>query len=207
MKKALLPFIGLILCLNIYGQECADVKFKIRGYFYAGSSVVDTVSPGGFYEASNTPKPIDQTIQRLSPTADFNIIAKVDSTASLSTKIRFFKVFIVNKTDSVVALPAQDSRIYLKRQVFYKGEWQDVEYLPSSWCGNSYHTVSIRPNEFWEFDAPCLSGKIEAKFRFELYVSKDVSLYSNEFLGSFNKRQLTKEQGHTPSGLMDSYNN
>ena len=78
--------------------------------------------------------------------------------------------------------------------------------MPSSWCGNSYHSVFIKPNEYWDFTAPCLNGKIESKFRFELYVNEELTIYSNEFNGSFNRKQLKKEQGHKPIGIMDPYN-
>ena len=97
--------------------------------------------------------------------------------------------------------------MYLKRQVFYNNKWQDVEYLPSSWCGNSYHNVYIKPNEYWDFIAPCTAGKIEAKFRFKLSVNSNSTIYSNEFTGSFNKSQLKHEQGYKPIGIMDPYTN
>lgn len=135
------------------------------------------------------------------------LIVKTDLKTEFKNGISGFKIFIINKSDSITELPAQDSRLYLKRQVFYKNEWRDVEYLPSSWCGNSYHSVFIKPNEYWEFSAPCLNGKIEGTFRFQLFINDNLTIYSNEFSGSFNKKQLTKEQGYKPIGIMDPYNN
>ncbi|MBJ6367503.1 hypothetical protein [Snuella sedimenti] len=207
MKKIIITTIWLFISQLIISQDCLDVKFKLRGYFYAGTSQTDSTAAGGFYEDQNSPKTIDNKINRLSSDEKFQIIAKNDSISEFSTDIKGFKVFVINKTDSIVKLPAQDSRLYLKRQVFYNDKWRDIEYLPSSWCGNSYHSVFIKPNEYWDFNAPCLTGKIEAKFRFELYVNENLIIYSNEFSGNFNKKQLIKEQGHKPVGLMDPYNN
>ena len=206
MKK--LIFYLLILISQIsFGQECLNVKFKLRGYFYAGTSQVDSTALGGFYEDKNSPKNLTSQISEYSKSNKLEIVVKPDLITEFEKGISGFKVFIVNKSDSIKELPAQDSRLYLKRQVFYKNEWRDIEYLPSSWCGNSYHSVFIKPNEYWGFTVPCLNGKIDAKFRFELYVNEELTIYSNEFNGSFNKKQLTKEQGHKPIGIMDPYNN
>lgn len=206
MKK--LIFLSLILISQIsFGQECLNVKFKLRGYFYAGTSQVDSTALGGFYEDKNAPKNLTPEISEYSKSNKLEIIVKPDLTTEFVNGISGFKVYIINKSDSIKELPAQDSRLYLKRQVFYKKEWRDIEYLPSSWCGNSYHSVFIKPNEYWDLKAPCLKGKIDAKFRFELYVSKKLTIYSNEFDGSFNKKQLKKEQGYKPIGIMDPYNN
>ena len=205
MKK--LTFLLLILIFQIsFGQECLNVKFKLRGYFYAGTSQVDSTALGGFYKDSNSPKILTSEISKFSKSNKLEIIVKPDLITEFEKGILGFKVFIVNKSDSIKELPAQDSRLYLKRQVFYKNEWKDIEYLPSSWCGNSYHSVFIKPNEYWDFTAPCLNGKIESKFRFELYVNEELTIYSNEFNGSFNRKQLKKEQGHKPIGIMDPYN-
>ena len=206
MNKFIFILFFLIAQLS-FGQECMNVKFKIRGYFYAGSSQIDSTALGGFYVDKNVPKKLNDEIGKYSNSKDLKLVVKPEMTAEYMEGIAGFKVFVINKSDSIMELPAQDSRLYLIRQVFYQNEWRDVEYLPSSWCGNSYHNVYINPNEYWEFTAPCLRGKIEAKFRFQLYVNENLTIYSNEFDGSFNKRQLKKEQGYKPMGFMDPYNN
>ncbi|MBU3012311.1 hypothetical protein KO506_12920 [Polaribacter vadi] len=207
MKKVILIALGIFASQISFGQECLNVKFKLRGYFYAGTSQVDSTALGGFYEDKNSPKNLTSEISEYSKSNKLEIIVKPELTAEFEKGILGFKVFIINKSDSISELPAQDSRLYLKRQVFYKNEWRDIEYLPSSWCGNSYHSVYIKPNEYWDFSAPCVKGKIKTKFRFELYINEKLTIYSNEFEGSFNKRQLKKEQGHKPIGIMNPYNN
>lgn len=207
MKKTILFTIGILISLISFGQECLDVKFKLRGYFYAGTSQMDSTALGGFYEDKNAPKKLIPEISNYSKSNELQIIVKTDLTTEFDKGISGFKIFIVNKSDSIAELPAQDSRLYLKRQVFYNNEWKDIEYIPSSWCGNSYHSVYIKPNEYWKFTAPCLKGKISSKFRFQLYINNHLTIYSNEFQGSFNKTQINKEQGHKPNGIMDSYDN
>lgn len=208
MKKAIVLFTTVLFTsVIVNAQECLDVNFKLRGYFYAGTSQVDSTALGGFYEGNNSPKQTTKEINGISSPDKFLVIVKTDSIAEFEKAISGFRVFVINRTDSIMGLSAQDSRIYLKRQVYYNNKWRDIEYLPSSWCGNSYHSVYIKPNEYWDFKAPCLKGKIETRFRFELYVNENLTVYSNEFQGSFNKRQLTKEQGHKPTGIMDPYNN
>jgi len=206
MKKlVILSFI--IITKAVFGQDCLNVQFKLRGYFYAGSSQVDSTAAGGFYEDSNNPKNLSSEIFKLSESGKLQIAVKPEATTAFEKGISGFKVFVINTSDSIQKLPAQDSRLYLKRQVFYKNQWRDIEYLPSSWCGNSYHSVFIKPNEYWDFTAPCLVGKIESKFRFELYVNDKMTVYSNVFDGSFNEKQLVKAQGYSPTGIMDPYEN
>lgn len=155
----------------------------------------------------------DQFIEKISNASDFQLVVYTDSIVEFKKGVKGFKVFLVNNTDSIIQLSAQDSRISVIRQVFHNNKWQDIEYLPGSWCGNSYHSVYINPNEYWSFTAPCIEGNINSKFRFKLYVGVTASLddtgniYSNEFAGSFNKKQLKKEQGHKPTNIMDPYNN
>lgn len=207
MRAISLIILATIIFLpNLRSQECLDVDFMLRGYFHAGSSIEDSAAFGGFYKDANVPKVCTEGIEQLSKEDSFQLVVQLDS-QFVGNGVNHFKVFIINTTAERMTLPAQDSRLYLKRQAFYRGKWQDVEYLPSSWCGNSYHNVFIDPQQYWAFNAPCIKGEIEAKFRFELYVSEDERYYSSEFDGSFNKKQLKVEQGHNPVGIMDPYNN
>lgn len=205
MKSLLLGITLLITSLGL-SQECLNIGYKLRGYFYAGSAIKDTLSPGGFANSPNVPRDLIITPQNESKRKVLQLVVRQEP-AVFAGKYKGFIVTLRNTTNETISLSAQDSRLNIKRQVFYQGAWQDIEYLPSSWCGNSYHQVYIKPNQYWEFEAPCLEGKIEAKFRFELYVNENLTIHSNEFDGSFNTAQLKKEQGHTPTNIMDPYEN
>ena len=56
MKKITLLTICFFMSQISIGQECLNVKYKLRGYFYAGTSKADTTALGGFYEDQNIPK-------------------------------------------------------------------------------------------------------------------------------------------------------
>ena len=114
---------------------------------------------------------------------------------------------------------AQDSRLHMKVQALNsKGEWKDIEYLPRSWCGNSYHTLTLEPNNFWTFLTPIYEGDFKTKLRIELkhidsedkseksWKKKEITIYSNEYEGSINPGQFWRKQDYYPGGIMDPYN-
>jgi hypothetical protein len=98
-----------------------------------------------------------------------------------------------------------------------KGIWKDIEYLPSSWCGNSYHTLTLEKMNYWAFTTPKYEGEIKTKLRIELkYLDpkeksgkrrnrKEMTIYSNEFEGSINPGQFWNKQPYYPNGIMDPY--
>lgn len=176
----------------------------LRGHIYAQSSIEDSTALGGFGGSDNSPKKLNDSLNF----AEKGLFLKIDTTkiVTLNAKFNAYKLYIGNKSDTMVQLDASDSRLYVIAEVFYRGKWQAIEYLPSSWCGNSYHNVYLKQNEYWTFDVPKFGGKIKTKLRYRLMVSKDKFIYSNEIVTSFNKKQLTEKEGHTPNGLMDPYN-
>ena len=122
-------------------------------------------------------------------------------------------LFISNTTIDTVKFNAQDSRLYMKLQAQNsKGEWKDIEYLPSSWCGNSYHEIELEPNAFWKFTVPNYKGEFQTKIRAELrYIDNDnlkteKVVYSNIINGSINPGQFWNKRTYYPNGLMDPYN-
>lgn len=203
--KSILSLLFGLFCTISFGQECLDAKYNLSGYFYAGTSIIDTTNIGGFASSKNAPKKITKSIERLADQNAFSIIADNASDQVFQQKFKGFKVFIVNTTDSLVSVPAEDSRLYVKRQVYYENKWQDIEYLHSSWCGNSYHNVNLASNHYWEFIVPCVQGKIQAMFRFEFKVDEGEILYSNTFYGSFNKSRLEKIKKHKSKILSGHY--
>lgn len=207
MKKTTLTIaIILLLCSMTFGQKKQDlnIDFMLRGHIYAKSSIIDTTALGGFSDSDNLPKEINKNLNL----ATNGLLLKIDTVqmTTINDKYNGYKLYIANKTDTIVRLDASDSRLSVIAEVFYKGEWKPIEYLPSSWCGNSYHYVFLKPNEYWEFDIPKFTGKIKTKLRYKLILDKDKYLYSNEILTSINKGQLKNKEGHKPNGIMDPYN-
>ena len=207
MKQTILTTaIILLLCSVTFGQKKQDlnIDFMLRGHFYAKSSIIDTTALGGFGGSDNLPKKINENFTF---TTD-ELLLKIDTTqtTTINDKYNGYKLYIANKTDTIVQLEASDSRLNVIAEVFYKGDWKPIEYLPSSWCGNSYHYVYLKQNEYWEFDIPKFTGKIKTKLRYKLILGKDNYLYSNEILTSINMGQLKNKQGYKPTGIMDPYN-
>lgn len=198
--------IFLLLCSTTFGQKKEDLNigFMLRGHIYAKSSIEDTTALGGFGGSDNLPKKINQNLV----IGSSGLLLKIDTTqtTTINDKYNGYKLYIANKTDTIVRLEASDSRLSVIAEVFFQGEWKPIEYLPSSWCGNSYHDVYLKQNEYWEFDIPKFSGKIKTKLRYKLILGKGDYLYSNEILTSINKGQLKNKQGHKPNGIMDPYN-
>ena len=90
------------------------------------------------------------------------------------------------------------------------GEWKDIEYLPSSWCGNSYHKIDLEPNAYWSFVIPEYRGAFQTKIRAELkYLDKankqEKIIYSNAVDATVNPGQFWNKRTYHPSGIMDPY--
>lgn len=82
--------------------------------------------------------------------SEVGLILKIDinKSTSFENKYNGYKLYLINKTNNTVGLDASDSRLDIVGEVFYKGKWQAIEYLPSSTCGNSYHTVFLKQMNF-----------------------------------------------------------
>ena len=101
---------------------------------------------------------------------------------------------------------AEDSRLAIIREaVGEDGEFHPIEYLPNSWCGNSYHTIFLPAGQAWSFVAPQYQGTLTTQMRFRLE-HKGETLYSNTFEGQVNLSQFKGKQGHQPTNIMDPYN-
>ena len=160
-----------------------DVKFKARGYFFAG-----TASRGAVHAAK----------------AQLVLIALPDKPADFNG-YKGFKVILANRTKATVNFEAQDFRINIVREARdAAGRWRPIEYLPNSWCGNSYHHLDLRPGRHWTFHAPVYAGAFRTQMRFVLD-QPGLHLVSNEFAGTINLEQFEKRQGHTPTNIMDPY--
>jgi hypothetical protein len=200
-----------------------DIDYMNRGSFYAASeskSIENNWDLLGWGRSKNNEKQIEAKISAAENA--FSVITKTDEPVNLHDgKVKGFKVYIVNNSQDTVFFMAQDSRLSMNMQALDKsGKWQDIEYLPSSWCGNSYHTLALDPQRLWEFSAPFYKGSFKTQLRFKLLykktkgrgieigtgIAKELEVYSNEFLGSVNPGQFWRKPGYSPNGLMDPYN-
>src|SRR5205823_820574 len=102
---------------------------------------------------------------------------------------------LLNRTGEVATFSACDSQLYLVQEALDEnGRWREIEDPPCAICGNSFHQVFLKSNQYWEFKARTYDGPIKTKIRFRLDPSgeKDTAkpIYSNEFEGHISKVQF-----------------
>lgn len=190
-----------------------NADYMLRGYFMASSPYDSSLYGfGGWGSYDNMFIGLD-TLQSSYAKGKFQVI--IDTTRS----IPWFDIsmghtlYIINDSKSKVYFPAENSRIEMIIQAKNrKGEWQDIEYLPHSWCGNSYHTLYLPPKHYWEFSVPKFEGSFTTKLRAKLWCKTESDqkeediIYSNEISGSVNPAQFWRKREYFPQGIMDSYN-
>lgn len=178
------------------------VDFMLRGHFYAGAEVSKGL--GGNATSDNMPRALS-TLTGVTPGTTVQIVALPD-VAKAWHEYDGYRVVIVNPTDKPVDFNAQDSRLPVVHEAIDKtGKWAPIEYLPSSWCGNSYHELELPAKSYWELAAPHYDGPFATKLRLKLGFNGH-TLYSNEFDGRIDPKQFTEKQGHQPANIMDPYN-
>ncbi|KGO94905.1 WG repeat-containing protein [Flavobacterium subsaxonicum] len=184
-----------------------NIDHKMRGYFYAYQSS-DKKDYNGWAESENLPKKIRKqpfTKNQLS------VIIDTKQDTIFAENYLGYKMYIANTTKSNTVFNAQDSRLNVTLQALdSNGNWNDIEYLPNSWCGNSYHTVILEPKEYWAFTIPKYEGALKTKIRAKVSCEDGKNskvVYSNTIDGSVNPAQFYIEEAYTPNGLMDPYNN
>lgn len=193
-----------------------NTDVMMRGYFYAYSNP-DEKALGGHGSSDNSSMPIAQP-ERF-PERALSIVVDPSLTDTVFTDYQGITVFVANTTRKTIQFSAQDSRLYMKVQAKDKsGTWRDIEYLPSSWCGNSYHVLTLDPGRQWRFVTPRYEGDFKTSLRIQLkYIHpkdkksdpwnrKEITVYSNEYEGSINPGQLWRKGEYRSGGLMDPYN-
>lgn len=153
-----------------------------------------------------------------------------DDTVHLDNTFVGMKVFVANTTTDTIVFNAQDGVLYMTTQALGEdGKWKDIDFMPHSWCGNSYHSVALMGNHYWPLEMPRYEGSFQTKLRLELtyvnpsdttsdYLSKSykldgrsrrqansIKVYSNIFDGSVNPGQFWRKVVHQSQGIMDPY--
>jgi len=218
MKKIVFAVLCIALSICAKGQaerspaplKTLNIEFMMRGYFFAASSVPDKEAFGGFGTSANYPR--DITTDMTVADGTISLIARPFEEVVFAREYSGLKVWLVNGTNERLRFNAQDSRLYIVQEAIdVDGKWKPIEYLPSSWCGNSYHLVFLDPKEYWEFAAARYTGKFKTRLRFRLQWQKSdnkkLMVYSNEFDGSVNAKQFTVKEEDTPTSLMDRHDN
>lgn len=188
-----------------------NIDFMNRGYFYAFSTREGKYANiGGWGVSSNTFRTVKESLKF--PPQQLSLIVKDQEIVPFYNEYQGMKLYVANMAEDTMVFDAQDSRLYMKIQAQdQEGNWKDIEYLPSSWCGNSYHYLYLPKDHYWEFTIPVYEGEYTTRLRAELRYKTGIEedsriIYSNEFEGSVNPGQFWRKSGYSPSGIMDPYN-
>ncbi len=191
-----------------------NIDYMARGYCYA---YTNRRGPGTGHGTSgnparNLPRALPDSLATFPETLHLYIDTTVMDTTAQSGP--GWRLWLVNHTLDTILLQAQDSRLYMNMQALdKKGVWRDIEYLPSSWCGNSYHTLALPGNHYWSFTIPRYEGEIETMLRVKLNldgrrVRKHANarvIYSYPIRGTINPGQFWNKRGYRPMNFMDPY--
>ena len=188
--------------------ELLNIDFMLRAYCYAHAYgfVSDWV------KNSNNAQP--RAHAKGFAKNEFGIYVNAKEQTTISGQFRGITAYVYNTKQDTFSIDVQDNRLYIVAQALNsRGEWQDIEYNPSSWCGNSYYDIKLAPDEFWKFEIPVYDGDLPTMLRLKFDWTKrwtndceeTKTIYSNTFPGKVNPGQFWRKQGHSPSNLMDPY--
>jgi hypothetical protein len=193
-----------------------NIDFMKSGYFHASTKY--HINDLNEFRVSDNQQ-IKTTNLDSFPTNSFSIIIKQDEKKIIDNKYNGIKVYLINTTSNDIIFEAQNRRLNMVVQAKdTKGEWRDIEYLPNSWCGNSYHYLTLESNKYWHFTTPVYEGILKTKLRIRLeyidtkdiknskWKKKIITLFSNEYDGSVNPAQFWRKREYYPSNVMEPYN-
>ncbi len=178
--------------LPAYNLDCR------RYASYGAHSDHVVANEGGFGESGNRQRDIKDASRY--PAGALSLQVRTDLKDTFNLAYQGYQVYLVNRTTQQEKLPAQDGGLFMLMEAQDKdGVWRDIEYHPSSWCGNSYHTLILDPGKCWQFKAPVYEGDFKTKLRLSLtltsrHSSEPVTLYSNTFNGSVNPAQFWRQE-------------
>jgi hypothetical protein len=183
---------------NVTMPIALNIDYKARGYFYAYQTE-QKKDYNGWAESDNFPKRITKQpfVKNL-----LSIVIDTTQQSIFNSEYIGYKLYVANTTKNDEIFDAEDSRLGIVLQAQDKnGIWKDIEYLPHSWCGNSYHTLILKPKEYWEFTIPKYEGAIKTKIR-AMFICRNGKikkiLYSNAIEASINPSQFRIEEVYHP---------
>ncbi|MEO1033770.1 MAG: hypothetical protein AAFX55_20475 [Bacteroidota bacterium] len=189
---------------SLRSLDSLNIDFQLRGNCYAFSSKTYAKPSNGEAHSKNIAKPNKGKFVK----GLFGLYLSENELQKVHGNYIGHTLYLINTSNKNIDLSAQDSRLNIKTEVKSKlGLWTEITYLPSSWCGNSYHTITLGSGEYWEFAQPIFKGSFKTALRYKLEL-KDSTIVSNEIVTFINPGQLDKDrkEGYRPKNIMDPYN-
>ena len=186
---------ALILLLSaaaiLRAAEPAHFKVMQAASCFAGNEENDPRALGGYGASNNLPKRLSgkEKIKE----GDVYLEITQGREVLFQKKYEGLLLRLINGGAKKTAIDASDSRVAIVQEAQTKdGIWKEIEYLPSSWCGNSFHHVYLEPKQFWEFTVPRYSGPLKTNIRFKLVLSPTRTIYSSTYPGGIFPQQFKK---------------
>ena len=194
-----------------------NITYKKNGHFHA-LSALNTNDYYRFDSTYSVPKPITSELDF--PKNKLAIVLNINDVGLYDNKWNGYKLYISNLSNKPISFQAQDYCLNMKIQAQnIKGDWQDIESLPNSWCGVSYHTLTLKNAYYWDFMIPKYDGDFATRLRVQLeynnsdssdepekkVYAKPITIYSKEFEGGVNLSQFWRVQTPAPNGILDTY--
>ena len=192
--------------------EALNTTFMQRGYLYGYPAKGDYLD---WYPVNHSGRAIAISPKQALPSGKLGIAVYPELVDTFQQYWKGITALVFNTSSDTVEVETQDNRLYILLQALdASGKWRDIEYSPNSWCGNSYYSVHLAPNQHWKFIVPVYEGEFPTTLRLAFTWKKAAYngstetqiLYSNTFRGSINLGQFWNKSGHRPGGLMDPYN-
>ncbi|SFD17177.1 WG containing repeat-containing protein [Chitinophaga sp. CF118] len=190
--------------------DSLNIDYMNSGYYYGADPYREPLRVPFRYVSNGNTKPIPDSLHFKEN--KFEIIIDTTKKCKWEGQYEGITVYLINTTKQTFYFDVQDARLSMKMQALDKdGRWSDIEYLPGSWCGNSYGKAYLNGGRYIDFYAPVYHGAVRTKLRLELsYLRKpdqeenDI-LYSNVIDGSINPGQFWREPEYSGSNIMDPY--
>jgi hypothetical protein len=166
-------------------------KELMPGIYPVGSRIRDPQPLGGFGTCDNFPKDLGD--KEWGAKGTISLVAFPDEPVAYF-KHRGIALRVVNRTGEVASFKACDSDLFIVREaVDGDGRWREIESLPDSACGNSFHHVFLKQDQYWEFPARLYTGPIKTRTRFRMDLEEGgPSIYSEEFEGEMAAAQFER---------------
>jgi len=193
-KSTLILFLFTITTIAQVNNEQFVTSSMNKNYCYA-SSAIEVDNATGPRSTINPPKIIDNKIAE-------GLFLVVDNSNRLHNNKIAKRVCFYNNSEDTILFTGQDGRLNIIREAKNKkGDWKPIEFLPFAHCGNSFHEVYIKHNQYWEFIVPTYHGDLKTKLRFKATLADGTIVYSDPYNGSINENQFIMSEKDLPHYL------
>lgn len=141
----------------------------------------DEVMPSAkFQEQTSKPIPNADLPSHIHPDPGSEISLVADYGAKVAQGI---PLYVINSSDQGVDLPTQDGDLFIRLEAkLPEGEWRRAQAHISSWCGNSYYALSLKPGEHVRLFGYVPENGLPGEIRYTFYRGDSISTASHQGL-------------------------